>query len=49
MLNGWVGLKLGGGGIKWVEIEIGLGHDPSKFTLGSNDLKFGLGHMTPSI
>ena len=34
--------------------EIGLGHDPPKFTLGSiglgsNGLKFGLGHDPPNL
>lgn len=45
--NGRVGLKLRM--LKWVEIEIELGYDPPKLTLGSNGLgsnglPFGLGH-----
>ena len=36
MSNWQVGLKLGI--LKWVEIEVGLGFDMPKFTLGSNVL-----------
>lgn len=36
MSNGWVELKLKL--LKWVDIEVGLGLDSPKFTLGSNGL-----------
>lgn len=34
--------------IKMIEIEIVLDYDSSKFTLYSNELKFGLNHNSPN-
>lgn len=51
MSNGWIELKLEI--LKWIEIEIGLGSDPTKIILGSNGLgsnglKIGLFHDLPN-